>query len=644
MTSIDQVKDRLDIVEVIQTYVPLKKAGRSYKGLCPFHAEKTPSFVVFPDTGTWHCFGACGTGGDVFSFIMKQENLEFGEALKVLADRAGVELEPPSPQAAAAAKRNALLHEINQTAATYFHHLLLNSDEAVQARAYLEKRGISQETIDGFQVGYALDQWDNLLRYLTDKGYGLSDVAEVGLIIERDDKSGYYDRFRKRIVFAIRDHQGQTIGFGGRVLDDGVPKYLNSPQSPLFDKSSVLYGLDQAKKGIRTSGEAVIVEGYMDVLMAHQNGIDNVVAQMGTALTEAQLRRLKRQTSRVILALDSDVAGNQATLRGLDVARQVMDHETVPVPTPRGLIRFEDRLAADIRIVSVPAGRDPDEVIRESPARWEQLIAQAKPLMDYYFDTLTADLDLSTAKGKAEAVRVLGPLIAEVGDRVQRTHYLQRLARMVQVDERSVWQQIRQGLGASRPRSRPARPQPEEQPAKVMLELDGHCLSLLLSAPALLTEVDRALELCGDVALAPEDWSRSEDQAIFGAWQRWLATGGSPEVLGGFYDTLDESLQERVTVLLQAREGEPLVADSLLQSDVLDAVSRLRLRNLRRQIQELRFLLEDTHDGETAVVYGPLITNTATRIRGLQQAMNERSISGRRQREDVAVRIPFAEE
>jgi hypothetical protein len=215
---------------------------------------------------------------------------------------------------------------------------------------------------------------------------------------------------------------------------------------------------------------------------------------------------------------------------------------------------------------------------------------------------------------------------------------------MVQVDERSVWQQIRQGLGASRPRSRTARPQPEEQPAKAMLELDGHCLSLLLSDPALLAEVDKALELCGDVALAPEDWSRSEDQAVFGAWKRWLATGGSPEVLGGFYDTLDESLQERVTVLLQAREGEPLVADSLLQNDVLDVVSRLRLRNLRRQIQELRFLLEDTHDGETAVVYGPLITNTATRIRGLQQAMNERSISGRRQREDAAVRIPFAEE
>ena len=310
------------------------------------------------------------------------------------------------------------------------------------------------------------------------------------MIIERDDGSGYYDRFRGRVVFAIRDHQGRTIGFGGRVLGDGVPKYLNSPQTPLFDKSSVLFGLDQAKAGIRTTGEAVIVEGYMDVLMAHQHGINNVVAQMGTALTEAQLRLLKRYTQRFILALDSDVAGDQATLRGLDVARQVMDREVVPVPTPRGLIRFEDRLAADIRIVSLPPGRDPDEVIRESPSRWAQLIAQAKPVMDYYFDALTADLDLTTAKGKAEAVRALGPLIAEVGDRVQRTHYLQQLARMVQVDERSLWQQIRQTAGRQEP-SRAQRPEPQaEELSRAPLGLDGHCLSFVLYRPDLLSRAD----------------------------------------------------------------------------------------------------------------------------------------------------------
>ncbi len=650
MSVTDEIKERLDIVEVVQSYVPLKKAGRNYKGLCPFHSEKTPSFVVFPDTGTWHCFGACGTGGDVFSFLMKQENLEFAEALKVLAKRAGVDLAPPSPQATAAEQRLALLREINRTAATYFHHLLLNSDEAARARAYLEKRGLNQETLDRFQVGYSLNRWDGLLRYLVSKNYAPADAAEAGLVVERDDKaangrsSGYYDRFRGRVVVPIRDQQGRTIGFGGRVLDDSVPKYLNSPQTPLFDKSSVLFGIDEAKKGIRIAGEAVIVEGYMDVLMAHQNGINNVVAQMGTALTEAQLKLLKRYTQRFILALDSDVAGDQATLRGLDVARQVADREVVPVPTPRGFIRFEERLAADIRIVSLPPDRDPDEVIRESPARWAQLIAQAKPVMDYYFQALTADLDLSTAKGKAEAVRLLGPLVAELGDRVQRTHYLQQLGRMVQVDERSLWQQIRQRGSGARQASpgRSARPAAEQD--KGPLELDEHCLALVLCQPVLLAQADEALQASGEALLAVEDFRRPEDRAIFAAWRQWLAAGGALDVQGEFYDTLDESLQDRVTALVGAQEKQPPTPDDLLQDDVLDTVTRLRLRNLRRQIQEMRFMLEDTQEATTAAAYGPLITQATARIRRLQQAMSGRSISGRRQREDAAVRVPHGEE
>jgi DNA primase len=643
MSIVDQVKDRLDIVEIVQSYVPLKKAGRTYKGLCPFHAEKTPSFVVFPETGTWYCFGACGTGGDLFTFVMKQENLDFGEALRVLAQRAGVELEPRSPEAAAAEKRLDLLREINHVAATYFHHLLLNSDEAARARAYLERRGLNRDTLDRFQVGYALDQWDSLLRYMTNKGYALADLHEVGLVIEREDGSGFYDRFRGRILFAIRDHRGRTIGFGGRVLGDGVPKYLNSPQTPLFDKSSALFGLDQARAGIRTTGEAIIVEGYMDVLMAHQHGINNVVAQMGTALTEAQLKLLKRYTQRFILALDSDVAGDQATLRGLDVARQVMDREVVPVPTPRGLIRFEERLSADIRIVSLPAGRDPDEVIRQNPAHWAQLIAQARPVMDYYFHALTADLDLATAKGKAEAVRALGPLIVEIGDRVQRTHYLQQLGRMVQVDERALWQQIRQETGR-RPPSRPARPKPAiGQVDRAPLGLDEYCLSLALRHPDLVALADAALQECEEEPLRAEDLGRSEDRAILAAWQNWLAKGGSREAQAEFYDTLDEPLQERITTLLQIQEDQTLAPGDLVRNKVVDAVTRLRLQNLQREIYELRFLLEDAHESQAAASFGPLITRTTARIRRLEQAMNERSISKRRQLEDVTVRVPLTE-
>jgi len=642
MSVVDEIKDRLNIVEVIQSYVPLKKAGRNFKGLCPFHAEKTPSFVVFPDTGTWHCFGACGTGGDVFSFIMKQENLDFGEALKILAQRAGVELQPRSPQAAEAEKRLDLLRQINQAAATYFHHLLLNSDEAARARTYLEKRGLNQETIDRFQVGYSLDQWDGLLRYLTSKSYTAADVHEVGLIVEREDRSGYYDRFRGRIVFPIRDHRGRVLGFGARAMGDAMPKYINSPQTPLFDKSSVLFGLDQAKAGIRTTEEAVIVEGYMDVLMAHQHGINNLVAQMGTALTEAQLRLLKRHTQRFILALDSDVAGDQATLRGLDVARQVMDREVVPVPTARGLIRFEERLAADIRIVSLPPGQDPDEVILESPSRWARLIAQAKPVMDYYFDALTADLDLSTAKGKAEAVRALGPLIAAIGDRVQRTHYLQQLARMVQVDERSLWQQIRQTAGRQES-PRATRPKPQEEERDVPLGLDGHCLSFVLAHPVLLSQIDEAMAASDEPPLQPEDLTRPDDRAILAAWREWLADGNQDDVRGPFYDTLDESLQDRVDLLVKARQGQPEVTMQTLREHVLDAIVRLRLQNLRRQNRDLQFLQEEARASSDRELYRShvqtIVQNTA-RIRRLEQARDGRSISGRRRHEDTALRVP----
>jgi len=655
MSVVDEIKDRLDVIEVIGSYVPLKKAGQNYKGLCPFHSEKTPSFVVFPSTGTWHCFGACGVGGDVFTFIMKRENIDFGEALQLLARRAGVELVPRTPRATEADQKIARLREINDTAATYFHHLLFNSPEAAPARTYLQKRGFAQQTLVRFRVGYAMDRWDGLLNHLVSRHYAVAEIAEAGLIVQRDDRSGYYDRFRGRIVFAICDPQGQVIGFGGRVLGDGVPKYLNSPQTPLFDKGSALFGLDKARQGIRLAGEAVIVEGYTDVMMAHQYGIENVVAQMGTALTEAQLKLLKRHTQRFVLALDADAAGEHATLRGLDVARQVADREVVPVVTPHGLIQYEERLAADIRIAAMPPGLDPDQVILEDPARWTQLIAQAKPIMDFYFQVLTADLDLSTARGKGEAVRLLGPILAEVPDRIQRTHYLQQLARMVQVDERSLWAQIRQDTNAA---AVPRRAQPEPRPAKaarVTLSLDEHCLSLLLKSPESLSAADAGLQAAGESPLADHDLPRAEDRIIFMAWREWLAGGGTPEVRAAFYDTLDESLQIRVEALLRAWKDAPEVPDGALQNDVAESAARLRLRNLQRQIQDLRFVMEDagqaaaepaaphpgslSRDGAEAT-FGPLIAQLAARIRRLQKALTDRSVAGRRQQTDVPVRTP----
>jgi DNA primase len=365
---------------------------------------------------------------------------------------------------------------------------------------------------------------------------------------------------------------------------------------------------------------------------------------MGTALTEAQLRLLKRFTQRFVLALDSDVAGDQATLRGLDVARQVADREVVPVPTPRGYIRFEERLAADIRIVSLPLGRDPDEVIRDSPARWAQMMAQAKPVMDYYFQALTADLDLGTARGKADAVRALGPLIAEVADRVQRNHYLQQLARMVQMDERSLWQQIRQTTSRTRPARRSRDEPPARDQEKAPLDLGEFCLSIFLCHPELLALADEVFVASQEAALEAEDLSCPEDRAIFAAWRQWLAGNGSPDARAEFFDTLDESLQDRVTLLIQAQEEQPPVADDLLKSDTLDTATRLRLRNLSQQIQDLYFLLASDQDSQSRSTYGPMIAKLATRKARLEKAMDGRSISGRRQREDNTIRLPFAEE
>ena len=318
MSVTDEIKDRLDIVDVISGYVPLKKAGRNYKGLCPFHNEKTPSFIVFPDTQGWHCFGACGIGGDIFTFVMKRENLDFGEALAMLAAKAGVELQPREAAASGNDAKLERLRAIVADAAVYFHYLLNKANKAASPRDYLAQRGLTETTWEAWQLGYALDSWDALRDRLTGKGYKLDEIEETGLIIRREDGTGWYDRFRGRLMIPIRDVQGRTIGFGARILREDparpAPKYMNSPQGPLFDKGHILFGLDMARKAIHDEDLAILVEGYMDVMMSHQVGVCNVVAGMGTALGETQMRQLKRYTGNITLALDPDAAGDHATL------------------------------------------------------------------------------------------------------------------------------------------------------------------------------------------------------------------------------------------------------------------------------------------------------------------------------------------
>jgi DNA primase len=440
--AVAEIRERLDIVDLIQGYVPgLKRTGRSLKGLCPFHQEKTPSFVVFPDTQNFHCFG-CGKGGDLFTFYMGVEHVEFREALTELASRAGVTLDFNSPVTPEHDAHRFRLLEINGLAATFYAHQLNKAAQGEAGRKVFAERGVSQEMIAKFGLGFAPDSWDSLLTYLNARSVTTELAMEAGLVTERPS-GGHYDRFRNRIMFPIRDRDSNVVGFGGRAMGDAVPKYLNSSQTPVFDKSSLVYGLDVAKEAIRQSEEVVIVEGYMDVIAAHQFGYENVVGAMGTALTEGQVGQIKRAGKQIVLALDADTAGQMATLRGLDTVRESLGDSDQPVPDAMGIIHFEKRLRAEIRIARIPEGKDPDELIRKNPERWPEIIKAARPFLDFMIDVLTADVPLDDANAKSRVVAQLAPALQQIPDRIVQGHYLSIVARKLDIDERIVLGEVR---------------------------------------------------------------------------------------------------------------------------------------------------------------------------------------------------------
>lgn len=663
MTVTDEIKDRLDIIDVVSTYVQLKKAGRTYKGLCPFHNEKTPSFVVFPDSQNWHCFGACATGGDIFSFVMKRENVDFGEALAILAARAGVELKPQSDQASGEDSRLERLRAIQTDAAVYFHHLLSKSEEGAIAREYLDRRGLTRETWENWQLGYSLDSWDALKNRLQGKGYRPEELEEAGLVIRKEETGSYFDRFRSRLMIPIRDGQGRTIGFGARILREDPaypsPKYMNSPQTPLFDKGSVLFGLDMARKAIRDADLAVIVEGYMDVLMSHQVGVANVVAGMGTALTEAQMRLLKRYTANVTLALDPDVAGEHAAVRGLEAARSSLERDWEPVFSPTGLVRHESRLKAQLRIAALPDGLDPDELAYRDVERWRQVIDSARPIVDYYLALVTREEDLSTGSGKARAIERLAPLILEVANPIERTHYIQAVARAIQIDERLVADQISRGGRLQERRAQASaeeaarrsgaggrgaggsgRRRAEAAPVPQVFGPEEYILGWLFLRPDLLAGLDE--EMIGQQAppLGPDDLTSAMNQTLLAAL---LAQMPAPPEL---------SLEERLSGLAEPLHAQALAAvtevrmrpsltDEKLIKDLGDSLLRIRERNLKRQVQQLEFLIRDTtaaEDREEIRRLQELMTTYTAQKRHIQKLLNMRSIAG-----VLAQRKPLAE-
>lgn len=604
MDVVEEVKDRVDIVELIGETVKLRRSGKNYIGFCPFHPNtRTPAFVVFPESGTWRCFGACNEGGDVFKFVMKKEGWDFPEALRQLAQRAGVELRPQQPeQEAEEAHRR--LREVLEAAALFYRHMLRETSAGAQVQEYLRRRGLREETLEEFEIGYAPASWDALLGYLKQRGFSEKEQVEAGLLGERDG-GGLYDRFRHRIMFPIRDARGRMAGFGARIVDPtDVPKFLNSPQTPVFDKGRLLYGLDKARKAIRQTGQAVIVEGYLDVIALHQAGFTNAVSPMGTALSEEQLRLLKRFTRRMVLALDADAAGDQATLRGLSVAREALDRQADPVFDARGLVRYEGRLEAELRVVTLPPGQDPDEVVVRAPAAWSEMVALAQPVVSHVLEVVTRGRDLDDAKVKAEVARTMLPLIEDVADPVERDAYRQALARRLKVDERALqaWRpKSTVSRGARRASGEAAAREPLSLPADPA-RLERFCLGLLLREPEVLYRIDRQLQSLGLERLSAQDFTGTERQVIFHAIRAALGQD-EEEPAQHWRHNLEEpvlslalSLEEEVASLAVS---EPRVLDEILASFL-----RLRMRNLagfRSQVQFQQVAAQEQGDLQTAL-------------------------------------------
>jgi DNA primase len=519
MTAVDDIKARLDIVDIVSETVKLRHSGKNYIGFCPFHTNtKTPAFVVFPDSQTWRCFGQCNEGGDIFSFVMKREGWDFQEALRRLAERAGVTLHEYTPEEQEKVEENERLREVLSMAVTFFQHQLRNTQAGKEALDYLYGRKLTDETIDNFALGYAPDSWDALTNHLTSRSVTEQELRDSGLVSESDSGS-VYDRFRHRLVIPIRDHRGRMAGFGGRVLRaDDVPKYLNSPKTALFDKGRMLYGLDMARQDIRSQDQVVIVEGYLDVIGPYQAGFKNCVSPMGTALTEDQFRLIKRYSRRIILALDPDAAGQKATLRGLQTARQSLEREGDPVFDSRGLMQVEGRLKADIRVTTLPDGLDPDEIALDDPERWSKLVADAKPVVIHVMETLAARSDVDDPKVKEEIAGQVLPLIEDVKGSVEREAYRQRLARLLQVDERAL---VGQSSGGVQRRGRSWRPMTRVTAPTVTSTdtthrlLEGACIKALLTDPTLVHFINRQFRAFELACLHSDDFSHTDYKEAF---------------------------------------------------------------------------------------------------------------------------------
>jgi DNA primase len=576
----DLVKERVDIVQLIGESVPLKKAGRGYVGLCPFHVEKTPSFHVDPERRTYKCFG-CSEGGDIFTWLEKREGLTPAEALTNLAERAGVELTRRAPEER---KQEDRLLQANDAATFYFRQALRGTPRGKWVAEYLAKRGITQESIDAFGIGYAPDQRDSLLLYLRKKGFSEDEALAAGLVTRND--RGLWDRFRDRLIVPIRDRRGRAIAFGGRAMrDDQQGKYVNSNQTLLFNKSATLYGLDKASAAIRKEGTAVIVEGYFDTIACHQAGFTNVVASMGTALTEDQYRVLNdMKIERAIVAFDGDAAGQRsAESRGRELLSALSRFGS-----GAGGGRLGTRTGLSLFVIVLPEGLDPDDVARKEPELFRRLLAEAKPLLEFLIDRVRATSRLDQSEGRLRFLQRTAALIAEEPDPVRREVYLSEVAGSAGVDPAFLREKL-PAAGKSTPRTTrtPTEPSPQrrEMPtAKQTPSFERYVMALLTRYPEEIARAD----------LAPTDLVDPDLRTLF----EQLQAGKRP----------DTDLPAQLAAFAAALGANaPELDEQTDPGQVIEiAALRLRVDNVQRRLGEARIQLAHAEgdvgglDGEIA--------------------------------------------
>lgn len=573
MDAVQDVKSRLDVADIVGEYLPLKPAGSgSFRGLCPFHQEKTPSFYVNRPRQSWHCFG-CDKGGDILAFVMDMEGMGFREALELLAQKAGVTLPALSPAEIQRSGERKRLQEVNELAAKYFRAMLLQSPEAEQARAYAASRGIDDLTGDLFKIGYAPNGWDGLTNALISKGVSADELIAAGLCIKNEERGSIYDRFRDRLMFAIQDVHGNVIGFTGRLLNPNEKegKYVNTPETLIYKKSQVLYGLDKAKGDIKRQDLAVIVEGNMDVLSSHKANITNVVCSSGTALTDEQLHLIQRFTKNLTIAFDADAAGMAATLRGLDLAR-----------------------ARDfnVKVITLPpdAGKDPDDAVNKNPDIWKQAIKNASDIMDWVFHAAFKGRNLGNPDEKKKIAADVLPEIRRIADPVVRDHWISKLASGLSVSPDALREALTRSAANQKPTSyapkQPTAQSRNQTPAIAdrMRDLCERILSVFIIKP----------ELMAEQASIPTESFPEDLKTLYTALREAYDRTRSNEAIGPaqlsqfIADNLDEA-QQRLVDYLTIRADRDFTNQSvkILSQELANACMLLRQHNTTLARQRL---------------------------------------------------------